>query len=57
MAAAAGVDSQTVSNDFDDAGIYREIIEVTDGLGTVYVRIPKFYIRKTDTVNSKTWQI
>ena len=57
MAAAAGVDSQTVSNDFDDAGIYREIIEVTDGLGNVYVRIPKFYIRKTDTVNSKTWQI
>jgi len=57
MAAAAGVDSQTVGNDFDDAGIYREIIEVTDSLGNVYVRIPKFYIRKTDTVNSKTWQI
>ena len=57
MAAAAGVDNQTVHNDFDDAGIYRDIIEVTDSLGNVFMRIPKFYIRKTDATNSKTWQI
>ena len=57
MAAAAGVDNQTVSNDFDDAGIYRDIIEATDSLGNVFVRIPKLYIRKTDTENSKTWQV
>jgi hypothetical protein len=30
---------------------------VTDALGNVFVRIPKFYIRKTDGTNSKTWQV
>ena len=57
MTANAGIDNQTVHNDFDDAGIYRDIIEVTDSLGNVFMRIPKFYIRKTDATNSKTWQI
>ena len=57
MAANAGVDNQTVRNDFDDAGIYRDIIEVTDSLGNVFVRIPKLYIRKTDGAGYKTWQV
>ena len=57
MVAAAGVDSTPVTNNFDTAEIYREITEVTDGLGNVFVRIPRFYIEKTDGVSSKTWRI
>lgn len=57
MVANAGVDSTFVQNDFDNASIYREIGEVTDTLGNVFVRIPKFYIKKTDGVGFKTWQI
>ena len=57
MTANAGVDNQIVRNDFDYAGIYKEIIEVTDTLGNVFVRIPKFYIRKIDFANYKSWQI
>ena len=57
MTATAGVDNQIVRNDFDYAGIYKEIIEITDTLGNVFVRIPKFYIRKIDFANYKSWQI
>ncbi len=55
--AAVGVDGTFVQNDFDNAQIYREIGPVMDTLGNVFVRIPKFYIRKTDGVGFKTWQI
>ena len=57
MIAAAGVGATIPRNDFDRASIYRDITEVVDALGNVFVRIPKFYIRKTDTANLKTWQI
>jgi hypothetical protein len=57
MKAAVGTDGQMVWNDFDDASIYREISEVTDALGNVFVRIPKFYIRKKDGAGFKSWQI
>jgi hypothetical protein len=57
MVANAGVGSQVVQNDFDSAPIYRNITEVTDSYGNVFVRIPKFYIRKTDSANLRTWQI
>lgn len=57
MTANAGVDMTPAANDFDTAQIFGEITEVTDALGNVFVRIPKFYIRKTDGVNSKTWQV
>ena len=57
MVANAGVDGQHVQNDFDNAQIYREMGEVTDELGNVFIRIPKFYIRKTDGDGFKTWQI
>lgn len=57
MVANAGVDGAIVQNDFNKAQIYREIKEVTDSLGNVFVRIPKFYIKKTDGVGFKTWQI
>lgn len=57
MTAAVGVDSQIVTNNFDTAPIFRDITEVADSLGNIFVRIPKFYIRKTDGVSLKTWQI
>lgn len=57
MTAAVGVDGQYVQNDFDKAQIYREIGPVTDTLGNVFIRIPKFYIRKMDGPGFKTWQI
>lgn len=57
MVAAAGVDMTPVTNDFDTAEIYSKITDVTDSLGNVFVRIPRFYIRKTDGVGYKTWQI
>ena len=57
LVANVGLDMQVVINDFDHAEIYRDITEVTDSYGNVFVRIPKFYIRKTDGVGYKTWQI
>ena len=57
MVANAGVDATTVTNDFDTASIYSEFTDVTDAGGNVFVRIPAFYIRKTDIVGFKSWQI
>ena len=56
MVANAGVDASVVVNNFDTAQIYGEITEVTDTCGNVFVRIPKFYIQKTDGV-IRTWRI
>ena len=55
--AAVGVNGGIVANSFDTAEIYKDIVEVTDTLGNKFVRIPKFYIKKTDGVGYKTWQI
>lgn len=57
MTANAGVDDEAVVNDFDGVYPYSDITEVTDASGNVFVRIPKFYIRKTDGVDYKTWQV
>ncbi len=57
MVAAAGVGSTPVINNFDAAEIYKDIVDVTDALGNVFVRIPKFYIKKTDDGSTATWQI
>lgn len=57
MVAAAGVDATPVTNNFDTAEIFSEITEVTDASSNVFVRIPRFYIEKTDAVGSKTWRI
>lgn len=46
-----GIGSEVVQNDFDRAPIYREMKRVTDDLGNVFVKIPKFYIRKTNDEN------
>jgi len=57
MVANVGVDNQVVQNDFDFAPIFGEMAEVYDNLGNVFIRIPKFYIKKTDGPNFKTWQV
>lgn len=57
MVAAAGVDAGAVTNDFDTAEIFSEFTTVTDADSNEFVRIPKFYIRKTDITGKKTWQI
>lgn len=44
-------------NDFNGAQIYKDIREVVDLFNNRFVRIPKFWIKKTDGANSKTWQI
>ena len=45
--ANAGIDAQVVTNDFDALPIFGEMREVTDSLGNVFIRIPKFYIYKS----------
>ena len=57
LIAQAGVDDQVVINDFDQMPIFGEMHDVVDHLGNEFVRIPKFYIRKVDTENLKSWQI
>jgi hypothetical protein len=57
MVAAAGVDAGTVTNDFDTADIFKDIIDATDAYGNEFRGLPGFYIRKTDTPTFKSWQI
>ena len=46
-----GIGNQVVQNDFDSMPIYKDIKQVTDSRGNVFIRIPKFYIRKDVTAN------
>ena len=46
-----GIGNQVVQNDFDNMPIYKDIRQVTDSQGNVFMRIPKFYIRKDVTAN------
>ena len=57
LVANVGIDGQWVQNDFDNRPIFGEMYDVTDDLGNVFVRIPKFYIRKTAGTSHKTWQV
>jgi hypothetical protein len=57
MVANAGYDSYIPVNDFNHAQIYKSIHEVTDEYGNVFIRIPKFWIGKTDGAGYKTWRI
>ena len=52
------VNASTITSDFDTADIYRNITEVTDSYGNIFVKIPKFYIKKTKSAgNVWTYQI
>jgi hypothetical protein len=55
--AGVGVDDQIVRNDFDNMPIFGEMHDVTDSYGNKFVRIPKFYIKKTKTADERTWKI
>jgi len=55
--AAAGIGGALVTNNFDSMPIYREMIEETDAYGNVFIKIPKFYIKKTDGAGFKTIKI
>jgi hypothetical protein len=57
LVANAGVDGSTPTNNFDSLPIFGEITQVTDTHGNTFIRIPKFYIKKTDGVGYKTWQV
>ncbi|MCL1948541.1 MAG: hypothetical protein FWF59_02265 [Turicibacter sp.] len=57
LVAETGVGGQAVRNDFDRASIFGEIGEVADELGNVFIRIPKFYIRKRDGANHRSWEV
>ena len=57
MVANAGVGAGVVVNNFDYAEIYRDITEVTDAYGNVFVRIPRFWIEKTAVGAARTWRI
>ncbi|MEI3605919.1 hypothetical protein SPD48_09475 [Pseudogracilibacillus sp. SE30717A] len=46
LVANAGIDGQSVTNDFDNLPIWGEMGEVTDDIGNTFVKIPKFYIQK-----------
>ncbi|MDD4054153.1 MAG: prepilin-type N-terminal cleavage/methylation domain-containing protein, partial [Bacilli bacterium] len=52
-----GVGNEEVTNNFDTAEIYSEIVEETDEYGNQFIKIPKFYIKKTVKDNAWTWQI
>ena len=50
--------SNIITSDFDTAEIYSEMTEETDSYGNVFIKIPKFYIKKTkNTGNIWTYQI
>lgn len=51
LAADVGVDGELVKNDFDRMPIYSEIAEVEDDYSNRFMRIPKFYIQKSNGKN------
>ena len=42
-------DNKNINSDFDTAEIYKEMVEVTDSYGNQFIKVPKFYIKKTKT--------
>ncbi len=57
LLANVGVDATPAVNDFDNAPIFGEMREVTDTMGNVFVKVPKFYIKKVDELSLKTWEV
>ena len=56
MVANAGVGAIPATNDFDNAEIYKDIVDVTVD-GNVFVKIPKFYIKKVVTGDTWEWYV
>ncbi|MEG1726242.1 MAG: hypothetical protein RR313_12700, partial [Anaerovoracaceae bacterium] len=57
MVANVGINQETPKNDFDNAEIYKEMVDVTDTYGNKFVSIPKFYIKKIVTGDVWEWRI
>jgi hypothetical protein len=57
LVANVGVDRENVRNDFDAAPIFGEIKEVEDELGNIFMRIPKFFIRKAKGTDYRGWWV
>src|SRR4030042_857774 len=57
LIANAGVGSCVVVNDFDSLYPWSDMTEVTDALGNKFIRIPRFFIKKTAVGAARTWQI
>lgn len=52
-----GIGATPATNNFDTAEIYSEMTEETDSYGNKFIKIPKFYIKKTVNGDAWTWQI
>ena len=52
-----GIGATPATNNFDTAEIYSEMTEETDSYGNKFIKIPKFYIKKTVNGSAWTWQI
>jgi hypothetical protein len=52
LQAIPGLATETPVNTFDTAEIYKDIVQVTDALGNTFMRIPKFYIKKSEGVGT-----
>lgn len=48
LVANVGQDGELVQNDFDNMPIFRDMEEVQDVYGNVFIRIPKFYIQRAE---------
>lgn len=57
LVAEVGIDGEIVHNDFDSLPIWGELGEAVDDHGNVFIRIPKFYIRKKVGKNFYSIQI
>jgi hypothetical protein len=57
LTAEAGVDAGAATNDFDSIYPWSDMTEVTDGYGNVFIRIPRFFIKKIASGTSRTWII
>lgn len=57
LEARIGKDGELVRNDFDHMPIYRDMGEVVDDYGNVFIKIPKFYIQRVEGKDFKIVRI
>jgi prepilin-type N-terminal cleavage/methylation domain-containing protein len=48
--------SNQITSDFDTLQIYKEMTEETDSYGNKFIKIPKFYIKKTVNTDRTIWK-
>lgn len=57
LTACVGTNTETCINDFDSAEIYKDMVEEVDTYGNVFIKIPKFYIKKEVSETRLAWYI